>query len=39
MKITEAAGVAQGTFYLYFATKKQSSTCSSATSTAGSGTR
>ena len=31
VKITEAAGVAQGTFYLYFASKRTSSTSSSAT--------
>ena len=39
VKITEAAGVGQGTFYLYFASKKESSTSSCATSTAASGTR
>jgi AcrR family transcriptional regulator len=31
VKITEAAGVAQGTFYLYFESKRRSSTSSSAT--------
>ena len=31
VKITEAAGVAQGTFYLYFASKKESSRSSCAT--------
>ena len=31
VKITEAAGVGQGTFYLYFASRRRSSTSSSST--------
>ena len=39
VKITEAAGVGQGTFYLYFGARSRSSTSSCSTSTRASATR